>query len=71
MHAFDTLEIEILDDGTIKTITNKVSGANHSNAEQFLRHMAALAGGTVERVKRADVQGHTHAQHTQDQHAHE
>lgn len=65
----DTLTIEILEDGTIKTTSDAVSGANHANAEQFLRQMATLAGGATTRTKRKDAHSHTHS-HTKD-HDHE
>ena len=44
----DKIQITILQDGTIRVETDKISGANHLNAEQFLREMSRLAGGTVE-----------------------
>ena len=53
----DTIKITILDDGTIKTETDEVSVANHSNAEGFLRDMQKLAGGTVDSKHK---QGHSH-----------
>lgn len=59
--ADDKIIIEVLEDGTIKTSTDVVSGPNHSNAEGFLREMARLAGGTVERKARKG-----HAQHSHD-----
>lgn len=65
----DTMRIEILEDGTIKTTTDPISGSNHQNAEQFLRMMATLAGGETTRVKRTDVHGHVH--HHDHDHDHE
>jgi hypothetical protein len=63
---FDTLTIEILDDGTIKTTSDAVSAANHESAEQFLRAMARLAGGESTREARKDLKrGHVHS-HTHD-----
>jgi hypothetical protein len=59
----DDIEIEILEDGTIKSSTNPISGANHANAEQFLKQMATLAGGTTER-KRKGSGHHHHGAHT-------
>ena len=56
----DSITIEILDDGTIKTVTDGVSGANHSNAEQFLRYIAQLAGGESKRSRRIDVNQKMH-----------
>lgn len=58
----DTLTIEILEDGTIKTTSDAVSAANHESAEQFLKAMARLAGGETTREERRDVKhSHVHA----------
>ncbi len=43
----DKMQITILADGTIRVETDKISGPNHLNAEQFLREMSKLAGGEV------------------------
>jgi hypothetical protein len=60
----DTLTIEILEDGTIKTTSDSVSAANHESAEQFLSGMARLAGGETTREARTDVKhSHTHTRH--------
>ncbi len=56
---FDTLRIEILEDGTIKTTSDVVSAANHKSAEQFLKGIARLAGGETTREARKDVK-HSH-----------
>lgn len=41
----DTIIIQILEDGTIKTLTGPMGGSvNHSNAEEFLRSMERMAG---------------------------
>lgn len=63
----DTLAIEILEDGTIKTTTDAVSGANHANAEQFLKFIATLAGGETTRTRRGDVHSHHGHSHSHDQ----
>jgi hypothetical protein len=49
----DTIIIEILADGTIKSTTDKVSGANHASAEQFLRTSSQMVGGEVRIQRRA------------------
>jgi hypothetical protein len=67
----DTLTIWIDDEGTIHTQTDAVSGANHSNAEQFLRYVATLAGGETTRQRRADVHTHTHTHSHEHEHSHE
>jgi hypothetical protein len=68
----DKITIEVLEDGTIKTTTDAVSAANHQNAEQFLREVATLAGGTVKRILRVGAGLHAalHA-HTKDGHTHQ
>jgi hypothetical protein len=50
----DMMKIEILADGTIKFITDPISGPNHVNAEAFLRDAARLAGGDTTREARTD-----------------
>ena len=63
----DTIIIEVLEDGTIKTETDKVSSANHSTADNFLKEMFRLAGGkSTLKFKRpvAVVEGaHVHHHH--------
>lgn len=56
----DSMSFEILEDGTIKVLTDKVSAANHMNAEQFLQHVGRLAGGETTRTKRTDAVQHSH-----------
>lgn len=66
----DQIEIEILQDGTIKTSTDKISAASHLNAENFLKEMARLAGGKVVKTAKdghahhEHEHGHGHGQHT-------
>jgi hypothetical protein len=67
----DTLKIEILADGTIKTTSDAVSGPNHSNAESFLKAMATLAGGETKRERRKDKKhAHVHT-HDEGEHTHQ
>ena len=59
----DIIDIEILDDGTIKFKTDAVSEANHLSADEFLASVIDLAGGkhTVEhRTKGAKAHVHQH-----------
>lgn len=58
----DQVKITILEDGTIKVETGKISGPNHLNAEQFLREMSRLAGGTVEIKRRTATLGNQQSQ---------
>jgi hypothetical protein len=62
----DTITVEILPDGTIKTTTDPISPANHQSAEAMLNGFTVLAGGPATRKAR---HGHTHAhshEHTHD-----
>ena len=56
----DSIQIEILPDGTVKVTTDGVSAPNHLSAEQFLRAMSRMLGGDVNKVKRPQVHQHTH-----------
>lgn len=56
----DAMTIEILEDGTIRVVTDQVSMANHSNAEQFLRFMSQKLGGETTRTRRKDAHSHQH-----------
>jgi len=56
--AQDTLEIEILPDGTIKTTTSKVSAANHKAADEFMAMIAKLTGGKTTKQKRKHSVSH-------------
>jgi hypothetical protein len=59
----DTMKIEILADGSIKTTTDPISAPNHSSAESFLKDVRTLAGGTVTRKARGK---HQHVHHHED-----
>jgi hypothetical protein len=68
----DEMRIEILEDGTIKFETDSVSMPNHTNAEQFLREVGRLAGGTTERKKRTGHHHHGHSHsHGEGEHTHQ
>ncbi len=59
----DTLEIEVLDDGTIKVTTPKISAANHLLADNFLKFVATLAGGAT-KIEKRTKSAHVHAHET-------
>lgn len=65
--AQDKIQIEILEDGTIKVQTSNVSAPNHQNAEQFLKFMAELANGGSQTRERV---GHAHHHHHDHDHVH-
>jgi len=58
----DAISIKVLEDGTIKIETDKVSAANHVNAEGFIREIFRLAGGTGKRTLKTGASLH-HALH--------
>ena len=41
----DKMDIEILDDGTVKVLTGSIGPANHMQAESFMRALASACGG--------------------------
>lgn len=57
----DKFKVEILADGTFKVTTDKVSSANHVNAENLLREMFKLAGGPCDIKHRHGKQIHHHS----------
>lgn len=59
----DKIKISVLEDGSIKIETDKVSMPNHTNAENFLKEMFKLAGGNLAKKAKhafAHVSGKTH-----------
>jgi hypothetical protein len=69
----DQMQVEILADGTLKVTTDKISMANHLNAEKFLRFADELMGGTVKITKRVGMSVGLHNalhDHAADGHVH-
>jgi hypothetical protein len=56
----DTLRITILEDGTIKTETDDLSGPNHASADKFLKDVERLTGGESTRTRRKPSTHHHH-----------
>jgi len=70
----DNMKIEILPDGSIKVITDKISMQNHISAEGFLREAQRLLGGETKRTRRTDVKIDLHSHldaHAHDGHTHQ
>jgi hypothetical protein len=57
----DKFTVQILDDGTLKITTDRVSAANHVNADNFIRELFRKAGGAVEIQHRHGKKIHVHA----------
>jgi len=53
----DTIKITVLEDGTIKAETDKISQVNHSTAEAFMRNLATAGGGQQVRKHKHGVLG--------------
>lgn len=69
--ANDIMRLTILADGTIRTVTDPISGPAHDSAEKFLQAVSRLAGGTTTREARKDVK-RAHHHHTHEEgHKHE
>lgn len=64
----DILNIEILEDGTMKIDSGKVSGVNHMSAEGFLRTCIDLMKGC--KVSRLHKAGAMHSHTHEDGHTH-
>lgn len=56
----DEIQIEILEDGTVKFTTDKISGVNHVSADELLAEIDKLLGGKVIRSKRPEKHHHQH-----------
>lgn len=60
----DRMVFKILEDGTIRTTVDGISGANHASADSFVRGVDSLLAGKLHIERRGDI-SHNHA------HAHE
>lgn len=56
----DEIRFQILEDGTIKFKTDRVSKANHVSADELLREVEDLAGGERVTKKRKQRKIHVH-----------
>jgi len=65
----DSFEIQILDDGTIKSTTGKVGAQNHQSAEGFFGMLARVMGGKTTRNRRGE-HAHVHSHGEGEQHEH-
>jgi len=56
----DKMIFEILEDGTVKVNTDKISDKNHANADDVLELLEDILGSTR---KTEQKEGHTHTHH--------
>lgn len=62
------IDVEILEDGTVRSETGDMSGVNHKSADDFMKYLATLLGGEVQDTK--TKQGHQHTHDHQGRHHH-
>lgn len=58
----DRMTFKILEDGTVVTKVDGISGANHAKADQLVGTLAKLLGGPLKKTRRPEGVGH--ARHT-------
>jgi len=56
----DKMMVEILADGSVKVTTDKISAANHMNADTFLKDVINQMGGSVSRTRTSPMHVHVH-----------
>jgi hypothetical protein len=66
----DEIVFEVLEDGTVKMVTDEVSPPNHMNADKLLGTLQRTLGGAATREKRKDAHAHGHAHTHGHAHAH-
>jgi hypothetical protein len=69
----DKIEIEILEDGSLRIITGKISMANHRDADDIRDLLTTSAGGestTVSTTKGKPTKPHTHTHDDKLTHSH-
>lgn len=57
----DIMTVEVLQDGSLKISTDKISMPNHTNAEGLIRELVTGMGGKSHRVRKG-MHTHTHSQ---------
>lgn len=70
-YSNDKIKFEVTKTGIVKTITDKISMVNHSNAEAFLRNVASVLKGKWKiRSRYPGKEAHAHAHATGQAHTH-
>jgi hypothetical protein len=72
----DNIIWEILEDGTISISTDQISGPNHHSADELLKQLGEVLGGTVTSKRRSKFHVHSDlsgalAAHAADGHVHQ
>lgn len=58
--ADDRMTFRILEDGTIRTLVDGISGVNHASADAFVKGIDGLLAGKVDVQRRGDARHHAH-----------
>jgi len=58
--AEDKMTFRILDDGTVRTIVDGISGVNHASADALVKGIDGLLAGKVDVQRRGDAHQHAH-----------
>jgi len=66
-----TFDIEILEDGVISIKTDKISAAEHKQADEIMEMFRDAAGGNCTTIKRREHHVHEDAHDHEHQHGHE
>jgi len=66
----DKMNITVLEDGTLKVETDKISGGNHIGAERLILELIKAQGGASKRERRGHHHHHGH-EHTHEEEHHE
>lgn len=56
----DVVTFRILPDGTVRVTTEKISAANHANADALLKTVNNLLGGDTTVERRGHLHAHAH-----------
>ena len=48
----DKIQIEIMEDGQVKIVTDEIGAANHRSADDLLKFLESQLGGEVKKQKR-------------------
>lgn len=65
----DEMNLEILEDGSLKIETSKISAANHGNATILVQQIMKNSGGKS-KVERRSSHSHHHHKHGEEHHHH-
>ncbi len=56
----DRMTFSILEDGTVRTTVDGISGVNHASADLLVKGIDGLLAGRVDVQKRGDAHAHHH-----------